>query len=207
VSGSLIAADDDMPRQAERSAGTRRRILDAARELYAEYGWAGTPLDDVARAAGVTKGAVYHHFSGKAALLRALYEDQEQHSVEGFVAAAAEHDDALDALRAGCHAFLTACLEPTFRRISLIEAPAVLGWEEWRAIDARYGFGLLRAGVEAAMDARRLRRLPVDHVAHLLLAALMEAALLVGRADKPLEMLDEIAPSFDALLDGLETQP
>jgi AcrR family transcriptional regulator len=196
-----------MPSQAERSAGTRRRILDAARELYVEHGWAATPLDDVARAAGVTKGAVYHHFSDKVALLRALYEDQEQHSIEGFVATAAEHDDALDALRAGCHAFLTACLDPTFRRIALIEAPAVLGWEEWRTIDARYGFGLLRAGVEAAMDARRLRRLPVDHVAHLLLAALMEAALLLGRADKPLEMLNEIAPTFGALLDGLETQP
>jgi AcrR family transcriptional regulator len=196
-----------MPSQAERSAGTRRRILNAAQELYAERGWAGTPLDDVARAAGVTKGAVYHHFSDKVHLLRAVYEDQEQQSLEGFAATAAEHDDPLDALRAGCHAFLTTCLDPTFRRIALIEAPAALGWEEWRAIDARYGFGLLRAGVEAAMDARRLRRLPVDHVAHLLLAALIEAALLVGRADNPFDTRNEIALAFDALLDGLETQP
>jgi AcrR family transcriptional regulator len=196
-----------MPSQSERSAGTRRRILDAARELYAERGWAATPLDDVARAAGVTKGAVYHHFSDKTQLLRAVYEDQEQQSVDGLVATALEHDDPLDALRAGCHAFLTACLDPTFRRIALIEAPAALGWEEWRAIDTRYGFGLLRAGVEAAIDAGRLRRLPIDHVAHLLLAALMEAALLLGRADNPSETLHEIAPTFDALLDGLETEP
>jgi AcrR family transcriptional regulator len=196
-----------MPSQSERSAETRRRILDAARELYAERGWAATPLDDVARAAGVTKGAVYHHFSDKTQLLRAVYEDQEQRSVEALVTTAQEHDDPLDALRAGCHAFLSACLDPTFRRIALIEAPAVLGWEEWRAIDARYGFGLLRAGVEAAIDAGRLRRLPVDHVAHLLLAALMEAALLLGRAERPFDTLHEIAPTFDALLEGLETQP
>ncbi len=196
-----------MPTQAERSEGTRRRILDAARDLYAEQGWAATPIDEVVRAAGVTKGALYHHFSDKADLLRAVYEDQEQRSIEGLVGIAVEHDDALDALRAGCRAFLTACLDPAFRRIALIEAPAALGWEEWRAIDARYGFGLLRTAVEAAMEAGRLRRLPLDHVAHLLLAALMEAALLLGRADVPRAMLDEVGGTFDALLDGLETQP
>jgi AcrR family transcriptional regulator len=196
-----------MPSQAERTAVTRRRILEAARQLYAERGWATTPLDDVARAAGVTKGAVYHHFADKTDLVRGVYEDLEQRSVSGFATIAAEHDDPLEAVRAGCHAFLTACLDPTFGRIALIETPAALGWEEWRAIDIRYGFGLLRAGVAAAMDAGRLRRLPVDHVAHLLLAALMEAALLLGHADTSLDTLNDIAPTFDALLDGLANQP
>ena len=133
----------------------------------------------------MTKGALYHHFRDKTDLLRAVYEEQEQQSIDGLLALGCEHADPLDALRAGCRAFLTACLDPTFRRIALVEAPAALGWEEWREIDARYGFGLLRAGVEAAMDAGRLRRMPVDHVAHLLLAALSEAALLLGRAEDP----------------------
>lgn len=195
-----------MPSQIERSTATRRRILDAARELFAERGWAATSIDEVVSTAGVTKGALYHHFRDKSDVLRAVYEEQEQRSIEGLVAIGGEHTDPLDALRAGCRAFLTACLDPTFRKIALVEAPAALGWEEWREIDARYGFGLLLAGVDAAMDGGRLRRMPVENVAHLLLAALSEAALLIGRSEKPEADFDEIAGAFDALLDGLETR-
>ena len=194
-----------MPSQVERSTATRRRILDAARELFAERGWAATSIDEVVNAAGVTKGALYHHFRDKTDVLRAVYEEQEQRSIEGLLALGGEYADPLDALRAGCRAFLTACLDPTFRKIALVEAPAGLGWEEWREIDARYGFGLLLVGVEAAMDGGRLRRMPVQNVAHLLLAALSEAALLIGRSEHPDADFDEIAGAFDALLDGLET--
>jgi AcrR family transcriptional regulator len=193
-----------VPTQTERSTATRRRILDAARELFASRGWAATSVDEVVRSAGVTKGALYHHFRDKTDLLRAVYEEQEQTSIERLLGSVGTSDDPLDVLRAGCRGFLTECLDPTFRRIALVEAPAGLGWEEWREIDARYGFGLLRAGVEAAMDSGRLRRMPVEGVAHLLLAALSEAALLLGRADDPQAALEEIAGTFDALVDGLE---
>jgi AcrR family transcriptional regulator len=196
-----------MPSQAERSEATRRRILDAGRDLFSERGWAATTIDEIVRAAGVTKGALYHHFRDKTDVLRAVYEEQEQRSIDGLLAIGAGHDDPLDALRAGCRAFLTACLDPTFRRIALVEAPAALGWEEWRAIDARYGFGLLRAGVEVSMRAGRMRRMALDDVAHLLLAALSEAALLLGRAEDPAASLDELAGAFEALLDGLEIHP
>ena len=121
-----------MPSQAERSGATRRRILDAGRDLFAQRGWAATTIDEVVRAAGVTKGALYHHFRDKTDVLRAVYEEQEQRSIDGLLAIGAQHDDPLDALRAGCRGFLTACLDPTFRRIALVEAPAGLGWEEWR---------------------------------------------------------------------------
>ena len=196
-----------MPSQAERSGATRRRILDAARRVFAERGWAAATIDEIVRAAAVTKGALYHHFRDKTDLLRAVYEEQEQRSIDGLLVVSAEHDDPLDALRAGCRAFLTACLDPTFRRIALVDAPAGLGWEEWRAIDARYGFGLLRAGLDVSMRAGRVRPMPLDHVAHLVLAALSEAALLLGRAQDPVAAFDEVAATFDALLAGLETHP
>jgi AcrR family transcriptional regulator len=196
-----------VPTQAERSGATLRAILDAARERFADQGWAATSVDELVRAAGVTKGALYHHFRDKTDVLRAVYEEQEQRSIEGLLAVAAGEDDPLAVLRTGCRAFLTACLDPTFRRIALIEAPAALGWDEWREIDARYGFGLLRAGVEAAVVAGRLKPLPVEHIAHLLLASLSEAALLIGRADDPDGAFDEIAAAFDALLDGLALSP
>jgi AcrR family transcriptional regulator len=195
-----------VPTQTERSTATRRRILDAARSLFATKGWAGTSVDEVVRTAEVTKGALYHHFRDKTDLLRAVYEEQEQASVERLLGLAGSVTDPLDQLRAGSRAFLDACLDPTFRRIALVEAPAGLGWEEWREIDARYGFGLLRGAVEAAMDAGRMRRMPVDQVAHLLLAALSEAALLLGQSADPAADFDEIAAAFDALVDGLEVK-
>jgi len=196
-----------VPSQAERTDATRRRILDAARDLFAGRGWAATTVDEIVRAAGVTKGALYHHFRDKTDVLRAVYEEQEARSIELLLSIPIETDDPLDLLRLGCRAFLTECLDPTFRRIALVEAPAALGWEEWRAIDARYGFGLLRAGVANAMEAGRIRRLPLDRVAHLLLAALLEAALLLGGEDDPAAVFDEVADTLDALLDGLETRP
>ncbi len=147
-----------VPTQTERSTATRRRILDAARSLFASKGWTATSVDEVVRSAEVTKGALYHHFRDKTDLLRAVYEEQEQHSVERLVTLAVTITDPLDQLRAGSRAFLTECLDPTFRKIALVEAPAGLGWEEWREIDARYGFGLLRGAVEASMDAGRMRR-------------------------------------------------
>jgi AcrR family transcriptional regulator len=193
-----------VPTQTERSTATRRKILDASRELFATRGWTATPIDEVVRRAGVTKGALYHHFRDKTDLLRAVYEEQEQASIERMLGLVDLDADPLDQLRAGCRAFLTSCLDPTFRRIALVEAPAGLGWEEWREIDARYGFGLLRTGVELAMTAGRMRPMPVDQIAHLLLAALSEAALLLGQVPDPEAQFDEIAGAFDALLDGLE---
>jgi AcrR family transcriptional regulator len=193
--------------QAQRTAATTAAVVAAARDLFAEHGWASTSMDQVATAAGVTKGALYHHYTDKTALLAAVYEDQERRSMEHLLERSAEldPDDPLEALRVGSRAFLEECLDPTFRAIALIEAPAGLGWERWREIDLAHGFGLMQAAVAAAVEAGQLQALPVDQVSHLLLAALMEAALLLGRADDPHAALEQAAATFDALLTGLTT--
>ena len=196
-----------MPTQAERSQQTRRRVLDAAIALYTERGWAATSLDEVANAAGVTKGALYHHFAGKTDLMRGVYEDLEEQFVRRLAVLPLPASDPVETLRAGARIFLEQCLDPSFCRIALIDAPAALGWSEWRAIDARFGLGLLRAAVAAAAEAGRLRPFSVDQVAHLLLAALMEAALLIANDDEPAAVLDELAATFNALLDGLLETP
>jgi AcrR family transcriptional regulator len=196
-----------VPTQVERSEQTRRRVLDAATGLYTERGWASTSLEEVAAAAGVTKGALYHHFAGKTDLLRAVYEDLEERFVTRLAALPLPPSDPVEALRAGARAFLAQCLEPSFCRIALIDAPAALGWSEWRAIDARFGFGMLQAAVAATADAGRLRALSVNQVSHVLLAALMEAALLIAHDDNPAAALEEAATTFDALLDGLLATP
>lgn len=195
-----------MVTQAERRAVTRARILGAARELFGRDGYHNTSIEAILQTAGVTKGALYHHFNDKQQVLRAVYEDLEGALVAQLADTAAAHDDPIDALRAGMRAFLHACLDPAFCQIALVDAPAALGWQTWRDIDAHYGFGLLRAGVDLAIAAGRMAPLPTDHLAHVLLAALMEAALLTTRSPSPTAALEDIAATLDAILDGLSIE-
>jgi AcrR family transcriptional regulator len=193
-----------MPRrQHERTAATRGAIVAAARELVAAGGYEATTIEDIARRAGVSKGALYHHFADKVEVLVAVYEDLEAGLVELLLAAAAAETEPVAALRVGCHTFLDVCLDPVFRRIALVDAPSALGWDRWRSIDARHGFGLLLAGLQAAADSNRIGRDHLEERAHLLLAALIEAALLVGRSDDPGTTRKAMGALIDEHIDGL----
>ena len=153
----------------------------------------------------MTRGALYHHFRDKQDLFRAVYEDVEREVVREVNAVASEcQGDAWDRVRAGCHAFVGACLEPEIQRIALVDAPSVLGWETWRKID-RKGLGLFRQGIELAMEAGFIERQPVQPLAHLLLGALVEAVILVARARDVENARREVGGTIDRLLDGLRT--
>jgi len=193
--------------QVERSASTRHAIVAAATRIIADSGFAGAGIDEIARAAGVSKGAVYHHYPDKVDVLAAVYEDVEIRLAERIARVASQVADPFDALRAGAHAFLDACLDPTIRRIALVEAPAGLGWERWREIDARHGFGLLQTGLQAAADAGEIDSAHITERAHLLLAALIEASLLLAHSDKPKRVRASAGAVVDGLLDGLWRSP
>jgi AcrR family transcriptional regulator len=173
-----------MPRsQSERSETTKRAVVAAARALFADRGYDATSMEQLARHAGISKGALYHHYKDKSDVLAAAYEDLEQELSVRILTVASTHHDPIDALRGGAHAFLDACCEPATRRLALIDAPAGLGWRRWREIDARNGFGLLRAGLQVAADQGRIQPDHIVERAHLLLAVLMEASLMIGDAD------------------------
>src|ERR1700716_3383957 len=133
--------------KAEQSEATRAALLGAARPLFAERGYAAVATEQIVRAAGVTRGALYHHFDGKEELFAAVYEEVEADLVAELGQMAAEAADPLDALHLGAAAFLEACRRPEVQRITLIDAPSVLGWERWREIGLKYGFGLIEEGV------------------------------------------------------------
>ena len=190
-------------RKAERSAQTRRLLLDVARRLFAEHGYAGTATEQVVQQAGVTRGALYYHFRNKQDLFRAVVEDLQEELMQRLLAAAAAETDPWQRLRAGMHAFLDACREPAIRRIVLLDAPSVLGWAAWREIDARYGFGLLRAVLQGLMDAGLLEPQPVEPLAHVLLGALSEAGMVIAQADDVEAARDAVGASLDRLVRGL----
>ena len=191
-------------RKAERAEATRAALVRAARELFAEKGFAATGTEEVVRRARVTRGALYHHFHGKEDLFRAVFEALEAELSQRVASAASSGGgDPMARLRRGLDAFLDACLEAAVQRIVLLEGPSVLGWEAWHEIDARYGFALLTRALQAAMDAGALRRQAVEPLAYLLLGALTQAGLVVARAGDPGKARAELGGALHGLLDGL----
>ena len=174
-----------------------------ARGLFAERGYSGVGTEDIEAAANVTRGALYHHIADKRDLFRAVHEELE----EGLVAQIGEQiggiEDPWDLAVTGVRAFLDACTDPALRQIALIDAPAVLGWEEWREIDARYGLGLVTFGLRNGMDAGVFREQEVTPLAHLLIGAMTEAALMIANAADPDEARRTVEPALIALLEGL----
>lgn len=193
--------------QAERSAATRTALIAAARPLFAARGYAGVGTEELVRAAGVTRGALYHQFAGKEELFAAVFEQLEAEVAERLGALLAPEGDVdpLSALRAGVGAWLDAVEDPEIQRIVLLDAPAVLGWERWREVALRYAGGMVEAVLRAAMDAGQLAERPVEPVAHVLLGALDEAALYVARAADRAQARADVEDVLGALVAGLGT--
>lgn len=187
-------------RQAARSASTRAKLIRAARVLFARSGYASVGTEEIVRRAGVTRGALYHQFPAKEDLFMAVYEQVEQELTESVAGLLDVGTSPFVALRAGIRAFLEACRAPEVQRIVLIDGPAVLGWERWREVAERNGLGLMVAVIRAAIDAGEIAPLAVEPLAHLLMGALDEAALLVVREP---EATDDVAATFERLVDGL----
>src|SRR4249919_693706 len=191
-------------REAEAHA-TREALIDAALELFTERGYAGVGTEEIVTRAKVTRGALYHHFTDKRDLFRAVFERVEGDLMERIGSTMQGADDAWNLMVAGMRAFLDACEEPAVKQISLIDAPAVLGWEEWREIDNRHGLGLTRAALQGAVEAGVLRPIAVDPMAHLFVAALSEAAFVIAHADNPRKARAEVEEALTQLVEGLRT--
>ena len=192
--------------KALQSERTRAALVAAGRELFAARGYAGVATEEIVGRAGVTRGALYHQFrGGKQDLFRAVFEAVEAELTErvAVIAIAQGAEEPVAALAAGADAFLELCLTDEVQRITLIDAPAVLGWDEWRAIGARYGLGIIRAGLEAAMDTGAIARGSVEPLAHVLMGAIDEAAMYLARAPDPVAAHAEVSATVRRLLDGL----
>ncbi len=189
-----------------RGEATRGALLGAARELFAEHGYAGVGTERIVERAGVTRGALYHHFEDKRDLLRAVHEELEQELVASIGERIAGLEDPWELLVTGVRAFLDSCTDPAIMRISLIDAPGVLGWEEWREIDARYALGLVTFGLRNAMDHGLFREQEVRPLAHLLIGAMTEAGMLIANASDHAAARREVEPPLIALLEGLRVR-
>jgi AcrR family transcriptional regulator len=190
--------------QVERSEATRAALIRAARELFGERGYGDVGTEEIVGRAGVTRGALYHQFDDKRDLFRAVVVSLEEQviarvALEATTGAAT----AGDVLRKVVGAWLDVCEDPVVNRVLLLDAPGVLGWEEWRAIGEQFGLGTAMALLGQAMDEGSIARQPVRPLAHVVIGALDEAALYVARAEDRATARAEMDAVLARIIDGL----
>ena len=192
-----------MARQAERRAQTRTAILKAAQDLFGAQGFAATSMDQIAQAAGVAKGAVYHHFASKELVFEAVFEAVSTQVAGEVAAASAGAPDVLAAMSRAIRAYFEICSEGPTGQVMLKDAPAVLGWSRWREIDARHFGGDIGKVLAAAMRGGLIGEQPVEPLSRLILGAITEAALACGTAENPARAGKAYVAAAESLLDGL----
>ncbi len=190
-------------RKAEQSEATRNALIGAARGLFSERGYAGVSTEEIVQVAGVTRGALYHHFRDKQDLFAEVVERIEQELLEQIATTALEESDPWTQQLAAVGAFLDGCLDPAVQRVILTDAPSVLGLHAWREVEARYGLALVRTGLQALIDAGLIEQQPLEPLAHMLLGALQEGGLLIAHADDAVKARREVGDGVVRILRGL----
>lgn len=192
--------------KAEQRLETRRRLVSEARRLFARQGYAAVSLAEIASAASVTKGAVYHNFAGKADLFHAIVEEVQQEVADRVAAAADAHQDPWEQLLAGCRTFLAVSRDPDVQRIMLIDGPSVLGWNEWRAMDETSSARHLTEALTVLADDGTIAEQPVEPLSRLLSGAMNEAALWLARSTDPGD-LPAVTAALTRMLESLRARP
>ncbi|MFC4949705.1 TetR/AcrR family transcriptional regulator [Pseudonocardia sp. GCM10023141] len=190
-----------MNQNAIRGRATREHIVEVATELFAAAGYDGTSIDAVMRAAGVSKGSLYHHFPGKDALFEAVLDHVTLRIEAGLARAAVGVTTPVELIRVGCVAWVRQAVDPVVQQIMLIDAPAVLGWQRWRERDETSVLGALRGALTEAAAQGVLGSGHVDVFAHALLAVVNELAVMIARAADPAAALAGAEDALDDLLD------
>ncbi len=205
MSSQTSAAPRPRRTQADRSAATRDALLTAARRLFATHGFADVPADAIVAEAGVTRGALYHHFADKTALFDAVMEAVEADIARRLAddVAAAGISDPVEALRHAVRTWLDICVEPEIHRIALIDGPSVLGWVRWREVCQQHVFGLVQALLAQGIELGRIRAQPARPLAHVIMGAGDEAGLYVAESPDRARARSEMIEVLDQLIDGV----
>ncbi|MFC7466422.1 TetR/AcrR family transcriptional regulator [Actinomadura keratinilytica] len=181
---------------------TRQALVRESRRLFATLGYGAVGLSEIVAAAGVTKGALYHHFSSKSELFRVVLEQAQQEVAERIAATADARESSWEQLLVGCEAFLGASTDPAIQRIMLIDGPAVLGWAEWREMNEATSGRHLAEVLAVLIEEGTIPAQPVEPLTHLLSGAMNEAALWLAASSDPADLADATA-ALTRLLEAL----
>ena len=190
-------------KRAAQGRATRGQLIEVATRLFAEHGYEGTSIEAVLSAAGVSRGALYHHFAGKEALFEAVVSAVSDQVTMELTEAVRGCVDPLDAMRTAAIAWIGLAADPVIQRVVLVDAPSVLGWDRWRAMDDGRTLGAMRAMLQAISDSGRLPAELVGPFSHMILAALDEIVLVIARAPDSAAAVAQGRMAVQALLDRL----
>ncbi len=190
-------------KRAAQGRATRGQLIQVATRLFAEHGYEGTSIEAVLTAAGVSRGALYHHFAGKEALFEAVVAAVSDQVTLELTEVVRDCADPIDALRTAALAWISLAADPVIQRVVLVDAPSVLGWERWRDMDHGRTLGALQAMLQAVSDGGRLPAELVSPFSHMILAALDEIALVVARSSDSTTAVAEGRMAVEALVDRL----
>ncbi|MFC8732785.1 TetR/AcrR family transcriptional regulator [Luteimicrobium sp. NPDC057192] len=193
-------------RQRDRSEGTTARLLEAATQLFGDEGYASVSTDDVAARAGVTKGALYHHFSDKAALFRGVFDRAQRDLASAVSAAAANATTGWGRLLAGVDAFVDECARPSVGRIIVFDGPAVLGRDQARLIEDGQVGAMLTAALTRLQAEGELGEGDAAVRSRLILGALCEAAAIIAGSPDPERARESARPEVVAMLTGFRAE-
>ncbi|WP_216216193.1 TetR/AcrR family transcriptional regulator [Amycolatopsis aidingensis] len=198
-----------MPRrsQQDRTRATTAALVTAGRDLFARHGYAHVSAEQVVSAAGVTRGALHHHFGDKRGLFVAVLDEIEAELTADVSDALRAAEDHWTGMVTALGRFLDQCRRPEVVQLALIDAPAVLGWREWREKEAQHGLGVITEALRAAAEAGLLRPAPIPALAQLVLSAMIEASLIIAHAGDKDAARAEAEQSLLLLLSGLLTGP
>lgn len=188
-----------------KDSATRRTLVECAAQLFTEHGYAGTSLDEIVAAARVTKGALYHHYSGKQALFEAVFETTEDAAVQTISKQVRRVKDPWERASVGVRAFMDVCREPRFRRIVMQEGPVALGFERFREADERNTYGLVRDIVQLVLRPYRVPTGIVETFTRVFYGALTAAGMSVAMAEDPETAGNEVEVVIGILLAGLRS--
>lgn len=192
--------------QGDRTRATTAELVRAGRELFAEHGFANVSAEQIVAEAGVTRGALHHHFGDKRGLFVAVLEEVET-ELAASLAEPLTEDDPMVGMVLALGRFLDACQQPEIKQIAMTDALAVLGWQGWREMEARHGLGLLVDTLRRMVDAGLLHEVPVEVTAQVLLGAITEAGLIIAHAEDPAKARADAEHSLMQLISGLLTPP
>jgi AcrR family transcriptional regulator len=196
-----------MSLRTDQARATRGLLIETARAFFAAHGFDATSLEQVQRQAGVSRGALYHHFTNKRALFEAALDAIEGEVGARIAAAAAEHADPLDRLRAGSLAWLELAADPGVQRIALLDAPSVLGWETQREVDKRHALGMISTVLAEVTKASGIPDSTIEPLSHALLATLNELGLYVACASDHRAAEAAATEAVEVLLGRLFARP
>jgi len=193
------------PLRVRQAEATRELLISTARELFAERGFAGTSIEDIIERAGVARGALYHHFNGKDALFRAVYDAVQAEAVSRIVATALAQSEPWDAVRAGLSAFLDVCLDPAFRRIVILDSVPVLQSQAWDTGIEHSELPMMRSILTPLTAGEVLPGVALEPLAHVALGGLYGAGLYIALSPDPEAARAEAESVIDTIIRGLRS--